>query len=595
MAVLRLWFVNDEQPQLEKVFFSHPLLRHEQESYRGKSSGAYSSACSFQWSSAVRSLALLFLLNVSWRRRSSDSGIESAPLLVGAEGSAASSLDYALGKLPLWLLDMFGVDSHGNPLARRLFRRSNPERRRGGECAIRINFSMLPVENIFVYLDGKSVEDEKAIEDLIDGIKQSLGEKGIRHIESGASLLKQPTDSRRDLQLEQVCCAGQDPAVFISKLKERALLLGGADAAEAVSGFIGRQIAIPLPQPFDTSLRFNWWRRVVRADLNQVLGDTGIFNRQLYRQEVKEICKDKTFLSLSGGKCIPTSEVDLNMPLSLRLGVQSSLTSDKASLERFYPLRVALPVDQGGTLAIFSYLKYVCCHQIDLDYRHFASSEMVNGCSGRGLAYQFDVCVMSLAAAASVMANRSKSLFAPLMLMPKTTRRVVVSEGCKAGSGCLNEGQFVYMKNAPSAGLMYFNRMVEQGCLNPGKVKSIDMELDEMFEALRQGVKDLRAILWYPFYWFSQAFDNCSFIDEKVNRLGAVESVMMVRKSFLEDSLAAQALVGAIRHAWMALREQPAAVDLVTELMIQDRHHLNLLKRASGFTAETRSFGGQLN
>lgn len=595
MSALRLWFVNKEQPQLEKVCFSHPLLSREQDSYRGKNSGAYSSSYSFQWSSAVRALSLLFLLNVSWRRRCSGADMESAPLLIGAESSAASSLDYALGKLPLWLLDMFGVDSHGNPLARRLLRRSNPERRRGGECAVGINFSMLSAENIFVYLDGKSVDDDAEIGDLVNGVKKGLDEKGIRNIEVADSFLRQSTELKGENNSDEVCCGDQERTALVANLKERALSLGGSAAAEAVNRFISRQVQMPLPHPFNRIARFNWWRRTVRTDLDQVLSDTGIFNRQLYRQEIKRICGDKTFLNLSGGKCMPTSEVDLNMPFSARLGVQSDLTSGRELLEKLYPLRVALPVDQGGTLAIFNYMKYICAYKIDIDYRHLASSEMINGCSGNGLASQFDICVMSLAAAASVMANKSKSLFAPLMLMPKTTRRVVVSERFKAGKDDLRKGQFVFMKNVPSAGSMYFNRMVEQGWLDCGKIKSLDMELDEMSEALRQGERDLRAIIWYPFYWFSQAFDNCSFIDERTCHLGALESVMMVRKSVLDDPSAAQVLAGAVRHAWMALREQPAAVDLVTELMIQDRHHLNLLKRASGFTAEPRSFSGQLN
>lgn len=169
MASIALFFSSDSEVALERVVCNHPFLAQERISVRGRSAGAYSTPNSFQWTSAVRALVLLLLRT----KACALGGNASAEVpMTGGAGSAAASLDYAISKQPLWLLDMFGVDSHGHCLIRRLVRRSNPERKRGGDVALRVNEMQLSAEQIRVAVSGrelKTVEEIAALAQKIEG------------------------------------------------------------------------------------------------------------------------------------------------------------------------------------------------------------------------------------------------------------------------------------------------------------------------------------------------------------------------------------------------------------------------------------------
>lgn len=128
---------------------------------RGKSAGAYRNFGSFHWTSAVKAMAILALeYKLSFLAR------RPAQPLVGERSSLASSLDYALSKETNWLSDMFGFDAHGRLLAKRLFHRTNSNRKRPGPVALAINYHLLDPESVIVELDGKKLLSAGEVADL---------------------------------------------------------------------------------------------------------------------------------------------------------------------------------------------------------------------------------------------------------------------------------------------------------------------------------------------------------------------------------------------------------------------------------------------
>ncbi|NLF25945.1 MAG: hypothetical protein GX589_09865 [Deltaproteobacteria bacterium] len=560
MTKLELWFVESGSVHLEKTSFSHPLLDKKQEAYRGKSSGAFANSHSFQWSPAVRSLSLLLLQTAAWSRNSKDADPLSAPRLVGADHTLASSLDYAVSKLPLWLMDMFGLDSRGNALARRLIRRTNPERRRGGNCVLALNLNMLPADKIHIFLNEQAVHDGRQLELLSTKMMAAYGTK-----RTSTPLIK---------------------SVDGPKSGPSADTAPSEDAAEIRRSFEdqAKYQRLPAVQGLDG---ISWWRGVVRADLQMVLQNTGVFNRAKYRQDVSALCADQYFRRLSNGRGKPASDFDLNLPISGRLGIQANSAANRRALEACSPLRVAITVDQFGSLAIFKYLKHMRHFEIEVNFGCLTSSEMVKSCISGDLVKDSDACILSPYATAAVLAAGDKSAYRPFMLMPKTSRRVVAPKksGKNKNKQLASEGHYIFMRDSPSGGLMYFNRLMEQGCLKAGAVKTTHMELDEMGTMLSEGDPDLRAVIWFPFYRLHQAFNNCLFVDQESCRLGLQDSVLMVHERLLKNSAFAEALAVVIRGAWMELREDTAERELIAELLVQDPGHLKLLKRACGIKA----------
>ena len=151
---LRLYFAGDASFELVETLFCHPAFGEPLKCVRGKTSGAYHGAGVFQWTTAVKALSLLMLKGVAYSTKKSDLCL---PILKGSNGSLASSLDDALHKTPSWLTDMFGTDSRGQPLVRRVFLRTNPGRRRPGCTMVSINERFLPLEGISVFWEGRKV------------------------------------------------------------------------------------------------------------------------------------------------------------------------------------------------------------------------------------------------------------------------------------------------------------------------------------------------------------------------------------------------------------------------------------------------------
>lgn len=154
MRSLKLYF---EMGQLTEVIFRESANGEARRSIRGKTGGAFRSAGSFQWTSAVKALGLLL---------AQTSANPQGSMIQGHAGSLAASLDYALSKQPVWVAEMFGCDQQGISFARRLILRTNPERKRPGPVVLAINHVYLPPSAIEVYIDGVHCTGS-AVEELV--------------------------------------------------------------------------------------------------------------------------------------------------------------------------------------------------------------------------------------------------------------------------------------------------------------------------------------------------------------------------------------------------------------------------------------------
>jgi hypothetical protein len=159
VAKFTLWLTRTGSLALEKTCFFHPTLGCELKAVRGKTPGAFRGYSTFQWTPALQSMLILILRTAALGR---ENRIGEA-VIQGDNGSPASSLDYSIGKTPSWLLDIFGVDRAGAPLAKRLFHRTNPERKRSGPVAVVVNENMLAWSDIAVFINNEPIESPQEL------------------------------------------------------------------------------------------------------------------------------------------------------------------------------------------------------------------------------------------------------------------------------------------------------------------------------------------------------------------------------------------------------------------------------------------------
>jgi len=156
-----------ENPELTKTLFraAHGDVRT---AVRGKTPGAQKDAGTFQWSSAVRALAVLLAKAAITTQRDEE---PSSALLSGFAGSLAATLDYAVSKEPAWTVDIFGIDSGGRSLIRRIIKRTNSERKLPGPVVLAVNPNFLPPETIVLWWNGARLKDPTKINTLINLIE----------------------------------------------------------------------------------------------------------------------------------------------------------------------------------------------------------------------------------------------------------------------------------------------------------------------------------------------------------------------------------------------------------------------------------------
>jgi hypothetical protein len=156
-------FAGGTHTELVETRFNQPTLGVSLVSIRGKSGGAYTRCGSFQWTSGVRAVCVAFLRHILARR------IEGFPAYFqGGKASLPSSLDYALSKEPAWLGEMFGQTPTGACFGRRLFKITNPNRKRPGPVTIAVNHVLIRAEDVRVTLNGQRVESTDGIMKILE-------------------------------------------------------------------------------------------------------------------------------------------------------------------------------------------------------------------------------------------------------------------------------------------------------------------------------------------------------------------------------------------------------------------------------------------
>lgn len=179
---IELSFVSNRYQNIElcAVRYRIGVLGELRLSVRGKTAGAYPRAGTFQWTSAVQGACAVFISTLLHHKQAAS--IQSH--VQGGKASIVASLDYALTKGPLWIADMFGTTSLGGLRAKRLFRITNPNRKRPGPVTIALNTHVVPAEAIRVTLDAKPVEDAST---LLWMRQVLLGEEGEPDVSRAAA------------------------------------------------------------------------------------------------------------------------------------------------------------------------------------------------------------------------------------------------------------------------------------------------------------------------------------------------------------------------------------------------------------------------
>lgn len=176
-----LQFAGGADVQLVEVHFTDGVTGNQRVTIRGKTAGAFRGAGTFQWTSAVRGLCILFAKAKAMQLSDREGG---RGVIFGLQRSVAASLDYAITKQPVWIRDMFGNDASGNSMAYRLILRTNPNRKRPGPVVLSINERAMAASDISIVWNNRRVDSAEMLKRLLlslgDVEQASVSQESLR-------------------------------------------------------------------------------------------------------------------------------------------------------------------------------------------------------------------------------------------------------------------------------------------------------------------------------------------------------------------------------------------------------------------------------
>lgn len=508
----------DLHVQLEETRFSSPLIQRTVSSRRGAHSlhGTYEGT--FIWSAGVMGMSAIFLkakicslmssVRETWTEAS---GIRSD------ESDWARAFDSSLAKRPQWLLDMFGLDKADTPVIKRMFVRRNPEKKRPGPVLVFLNTAFLSPENISIFLDGRELVDATSLEELL----QRLG-------------------FQEDKKL---------PRSYIQR--------GAGDAGLDAPPQTGTgRVVIPLRPQGDPVHAPNWMFHMIRREVVVGLQETAIFSESSSKAMLRYLAGYEPFRRIGGSPYHLTSEIDLTLRDSARLGLGLSGASLSRLLSANTPIRILCGVGGVTSLCIFRYLTAVKGYNLEISYNFSSSQDIVHTLRAQGGDDPVDGVVMALCC--SVRLCQGKSSFSPLGLMPSTTH-------ARLSRGSDIE-QYLFLTDVVTGS--HFNFEDERKPLRR-EVSTCPLPIAGLVEELeRHG--NSRAILFWPYYVFANNRNDWS-IDSDFSRVPAYELVTLcVSRRISTNPDLALALNIAIRDAWLTLRNNSRLVDSMIEALLAD-------------------------
>ncbi len=504
-----LWF--DKQNELQKITFQSSLVEKEISSVRGLGSGSKINS-TFCWTAAVQSLCLLLL-----KARLNENYLEAD--LLGEKGSAAFSLDYALSKQPNWLLEMFGFDSNGNSLLKRLLLIQNPN----GKRAVPIEISLKRPFEVKVFLENKLVDNSQGLELIVRELEKNW----------------QPYGQRR-----------------ISKTKKTNLL--------KISNKSNHQLV----------------KSLLRTEINRSLRAINIFSKSTLISQAKNLSNSKFFSKISGSKHHLIHDIDLNLSATERVGLGSENLRLK-KLFQDQPIKVAIGFSNIGANAIFKHLQTAHHYNFEIDNNFIHALEIGTRIIKQDPLIDHDLCVIANAPAASLLRESKKHDYIPYMFLPFASQRLI-SPKSKVKNQIGKSEKFLLLSDIPSTALFYYEMLDHVSPLKRTKDELCHREPYECVSELAQSDSNTKAILFFPYYQMNVLFNNCEFVDNQSYAGQSSEVFLFVKKEFASNPLKLRALSIAIRNAWAELLQKEEAMNNFIEQTTADDLFWTRIQRYSG-------------
>jgi|GEM_PF-2031430 len=530
------------EPELLETHFRHPLLSTPVMSTRGK--GMMASSASFQWTRAVRAMCVLFVRTKAESLRDKE-GDDQSPFALSSQYTLlASSLDFAISKKPMWLVEMFGISKAGTLFFSRLFSRTNPEQKRVGPVTVYVTRSVLAPSGIRIHIGNKQILRRDELLLLAQSLEVRLHDEreliASRHSQSRSDMASQKSDEPKTLDWKGLLCEAM------------------RDSLRAFDFLSDRSVEERI--------------RVIQSShyMRSVLPQSAQLRHQIDR-------------SISG---------------SMRFGLGLDPSFLQREICRDPPLSVHLPPSCTGALALFEHLKIHKGYNFEIFYGYSHAVEIARRIVLGQFVEEPDIWLGALGPMATVLSCKA-ARYKVLMFAPPTQHRFVVSAADSSRSigrravqtigqalpKHMSKGEFLFLNEEPSSPCVYFEDLVSSGSLDKNTLRATHAEPDEVLSMLKSKNQDLRAICFFPHYEVAKHYADAQIIKPS-SRFTLADVPLLVHERVHRNRKLLMCLDVAIRGAWMDLLESQQLRDKIVDHWLKNTQLLPILKRVAGINPE---------
>jgi hypothetical protein len=543
LTEIRLVFSEGPTFELLETWFTHPLLPKPLKCTRGKI--ADSNDGTFGWTNAVKAISSLCVRHKLRAFHASDTSASSRSTrtgsISGTRGSLAASLGYALAKEPLWLQEMFGMDSKGAPILKRILNRSNPELKRPGPTEISINHTVISPDSIRIYLGSQLVEDEAGLQDL------------LRALEGSSEKL-----STTEQRCESTFLVHQPTSDFLS---------------------LGNRLRNLLPQE-DCH---NTVKERFISEAMWALRTPEIFSRYGYQAALKQLSLDPSFLHVCASVEGLNSVSARSLPTNVLQGLLTRELKEYCQIKG-RPIQIGITPAQVASISILTQMQREGL-DLEIDYG-FSLSEDLLGVT-RDEEGPLDGFVVTIASAAVLMAG-TDSKYLPLSLMPRISHAVIRKTDRSLTSSSNLGGRFLMVSDAPSTPQFCLDSLIRRRMTAKKEVKlSFANPSDVTRQMMREDSDDM-TILGFPHYSLLDLVDGLTLADGISRDDMSQGAVLFVRKTLAKDERFALALLGYLRSGWLSLTHNTQALSDTIQSVLQNEQYT----RSLGLTIGSHHFAG---
>lgn len=275
----------------------------------------------------------------------------------------------------------------------------------------------------------------------------------------------------------------------------------------------------------------------------------------------------------------------------MRLGIAEHESLIRSALCRSEPVNIIAAPRPTAAEGIYLYLRYLRGYNLSLNCHYRSTTDLITGLIEDKMAVRPDVLVASPAGAAMLLGSQAAEEFIPLMFMAARPHAVILPGDRPKIPANPYDGHFLICDHGHSGCAFYFESLIRSGMIHPERITVEHVGLEQGLQALREQRDDCRLSTSLDPWRLLQWFHPFTPLETSRIEMSGMESVIFVHSSFAAEQDRAKRLEIAIRDAWLDLEDDTGALDIVLDLILEDREFLKLIKRSAGlFGAATEYY-----